>query len=396
MNSNEKTIVFRDSSSENSSIRNSIEGLLYLLESVAWSNNPELAYRGIVDSFAKIFSCETVNMYLLTVTGDYLTEQASHGFDDKTFSDEVKMLSLATGRTQWMMETGRPIIMDYSRPHCDDIDPHDAVQAGFRSAVSIPLLANDGVLGLCNLSYRDIPDWSEEDIDYFTVIGRAAGVMLKNTQDAKKNAELQTLVERKRLSSEIHDNLSQMISLLKLEAETALLSCDEDDHAAVSENLGKLVNTSQQALAILREELLYLRDSVDQTEGLMLGIEKCLRRFSERWNVTVHLEVIGIRQPIIVSIQTELQLTRILHEALSNTLRHAMASEVFVVLSGDEKRLVMQISDNGCGFDPDKVSSERLGIRIMKERADSLGGKLIVESGKESGTVVRVEVPRLR
>jgi signal transduction histidine kinase len=67
---------------------------------------------------------------------------------------------------------------------------------------------------------------------------------------------------------------------------------------------------------------------------------------------------------------------------------------VSVALEADQNRLCMQIHDNGRGFDPRVVPSERLGIRIMRERAGSLGGQLTIQSSEENGTTVRVDVPR--
>lgn len=370
-----------------------IETLARICEATAWSQSPRDVYQKMVDALAAELGCDDASIYFLTVTGDYLTEHAAHGLWHRS-TKQVRRISLSTGRIRQLVMNREPIFSDYTNPHYEDSIPANAVNLGFKCAVSIPLLAGDEVLGMICLSYKETQNWNNPDRDYLLAIGRLLGSMVYNMQQASNNYELELLIERKRLSSEIHDNISQLVSLLKMEAETALLSFEEDNLEGALKELNRLVATSQQTLKILREEILYLRAPVYESEGLVMGIEECLLRFSERWEVRVELRVEGIGQPIIVSTHAELQLTRIVHEALSNTLRHADASEVLVMLSGNEKKLIMQVSDNGCGFDPQKVPTERMGIKIMKERTDSIGGKLTIESNENRGTAIRVEMPR--
>ena len=115
--------------------------------------------------------------------------------------------------------------------------------------------------------------------------------------------------------------------------------------------------------------------------------------FEMQWGIETDLQAEDGMEHLIVSTQMELQFMRILHESLSNIIRHATATHVSVLLQDDQDRLTMRIHDNGRGFNPDDVSSERLGLRIMRERAESLGGEITIESGSETGTTVRVDVP---
>ncbi len=86
---------------------------------------------------------------------------------------------------------------------------------------------------------------------------------------------------------------------------------------------------------------------------------------------------------------------RIAQEALGNALRHAAAEHICVKLENGGERLVLSVSDDGCGFDPKgpEVRGQRLGLTSMQERATELGGTLSVDSKLGSGTTVRLEVP---
>jgi len=374
--------------------RGRIEGLARACEGAAWASSLKTVYQNMVDVLAEVLDCDLVNIYLLTVTGNYFTEYASHGNSCRSAGCKDGQLPTTVGRLQGMITSHTPIIMDYLHPHPDDIIPPSAVELGFKSAISVPLVAGDDMLGAFNLCYKQALAWSDDDIGYLLAIGRVLGTSVQRAQMSKKYVELQVLDERKRLSTEIHDNLAQLVTSLKLGAETTLLSHEEGDDAAVRRGLVRLEAIGQEALKYLREEMLSLRITTEQGEGLVTDISECLRRFEEQWGIRTALEVVGTQEPVPVTVQTELHLTRILHESLSNTLRHAKATQVNVTLEAREMRLYMRVHDDGCGFDPTVVKAGHLGIRIMQERVESMGGKLGIESGAGAGTTVCVELPR--
>ena len=86
---------------------------------------------------------------------------------------------------------------------------------------------------------------------------------------------------------------------------------------------------------------------------------------------------------------------RIAQEALGNAVRHAGAERIEVLLQGLDERLILQVSDDGCGFDPEgpEVRGQRLGLTSMEERATELGGTLSVSSTLGEGTTIRLELP---
>ena len=97
---------------------------------------------------------------------------------------------------------------------------------------------------------------------------------------------------------------------------------------------------------------------------------------------------------MVVPLQVSLQIVRILSECLSNVLRHAEATRVTVSLEEGDRLLSLAVEDNGRGFDVQAVPPERMGLRVMRERAESMGGRLSVMSGK-TGTTICVDVPRI-
>ncbi len=298
---------------------------------------------------------------------------------------------MTTGRMLHMMTTHQPIIMDFLHPNPADEMPSGSHE--FRSAVSVPLLAGDDMLGMFTIVYKTQEHWSEQDIEYLLDIGRLLGIAVQHARIARKAADLEILLERKRLSGELHDHLSQLVNTINMGVETALLSWAECNTDRVRNDLDRIKSVSQEAARALREEMLSLRLPASESEELVQQVREYLTRFEKQWRIDTDLQVEDGLEPLIVSTQMELQFMRILHESLSNVTRHATASHVSVLLQSDRDRLRMQIHDNGRGFDPEAVSCERLGLRIMRERAESLGGELTIESSSGTGTVIRVNVP---
>lgn len=373
------------------SVRKRLEDLVKIGESTAWSSCSEAVCQKTADALAEALDCDLAFIHLLDITGDHLIRYVVHGDLPEHVPTDAQ-ISITTGRMLQMMATHQPIIMDFKHP-----DPADRIPRGplkFRSAISVPVVAGKDMLGMFSIVYKRHRRWTKQDLDYLLNIGRMLGISVQHAQTARKAADLEILLERKRLSGELHDHLSQLVNTINMGIETALLSWEECNTDRVRNDLERIKSVGQEAARALREEMLSLRLPASQSEGLIQQTREYLNRFEQQWGIGTELQVENGLEHLIASTQMELQFMRILHESLSNVIRHATASQVSVFLQGDRDRVCMQIHDNGRGFDPEDVSSERLGLRIMRERADSLGGELTIESNSETGTTVRVDVPR--
>lgn len=369
------------------------DAIVAVCEAASWSIDLKTAYQNMANAVAEAFAADQAYLHLLTTTGDYFTECASYHKEDIPSGKERVNFPVVTGRMMWMIENQKPIIMDYLNPHEEDEIPEFAVSFGYLSAVSIPLVAGSDTLGMLSIVFRQPKTWNNGDVEYMMAVGRVLGTSVQRVQAAKKDVELQILDEHKRLSAEIHDNLSQLITSIKISAETALMAFEEGDRETIRRDLERLASTSKQVIGALRDEMFSLRAPTDRTDSLETEIKRTLENFSMQWGIATELKTLNPDDPIIVSTQADLQLMRILHESLSNALRHSRAKNITVSLVNERQRLSMLIADDGCGFDPDAVSAEHLGIKIMRERANALKGKLTIESEIDLGTTVQVDIP---
>lgn len=371
------------------------ETLLAFCEAMRWASDPEGVFHRIVDVSTEYFECSAAHLHLLDLTGKSFDHLASH--EEQVAPDFYRRsLNTQTGRMGWMVENRELIVMeDYEHPHAQDEIPPEAVQAGYRSAVSIPLSSSSGVLGLLSIVYKCPLPWeTEEDLAFLRQMGTVLGTFIQRVQMEKKELDLRVLQERKQLSSEIHDSISQMASALALHADTAQVCFEDGDMPSLNRELKVLSDQLRQMSAVLRDEMLSLRTPLTDSGSVEEVLQGVLDRFRSLWDIDARLHA-NVGEPLPLSGYTRLQLVRIVNESLLNVMRHSRAHRVDLYLSRRNGCGVIDIVDDGTGFDLDSVAPERLGIRIMRERAESVGGSLEVASGSE-GTTVRLEIPVMR
>ena len=202
--------------------------------------------------------------------------------------------------------------------------------------------------------------------------------------------ELATAKERNRLARELHDSVAQTLYGLTLQAEAASRKLNAGQTDEVSDYLGEIRDSAQQTLKETRLLIFELRPPVLEQEGLAVALRARLESVESRSGLKtqINLQELG-RLPGGI----ETSLYGISNEALNNILKHAHANEVTVSLEKKIDNIILQISDNGIGFDPNSVEQfGGLGLKGMQERAEQVGGNIQVKSGK-NGTQVTVEVP---
>jgi PAS domain S-box-containing protein len=197
--------------------------------------------------------------------------------------------------------------------------------------------------------------------------------------------------ERKRVAREIHDQLGQALTALKID----LSSLIHDLPAAKKEGSESVLNLIDQTIQSVRRISTELRPGILDDLGLVAAVEWAGEEFEARTGTTCRLDL--PRDDIAVDPEQATAIFRIFQETLTNVARHADASDVKVRLTREDGDLTLEVHDNGKGIPQDKLSSgESLGILGMRERAMLLGGELTISGPPENGTTVRVRIPQPR
>ncbi|HKJ39332.1 MAG TPA: sensor histidine kinase [Anaerolineales bacterium] len=215
---------------------------------------------------------------------------------------------------------------------------------------------------------------------------------LKQTHDqlqeyAGQAEELATAKERNRLARELHDSVAQTLYGLTLQAEAANRKLKAGQTNEVSEYLQEIRDSAQHTLQETRLLIFELRSPVLEQDGLVSALRARLESVESRSGLKTHIQLQEVDQ---LSAEVEAGLYGISREALNNILKHAGATEITVALKQVSNKIVLEIKDNGAGFDP-AVSEGGLGLRGMRERAEQCGGDLQIESSA-NGTKIKVEV----
>ncbi len=193
-------------------------------------------------------------------------------------------------------------------------------------------------------------------------------------------------VERNRLARDLHDSVSQTLFTVATIAE-ALPRVWKRNPDIAQQGLEELAELTQGALAEMRNLLIELRPDGLAEKPLGELIQQLTKAISGRASLQVTTTVEG---DLPLSNEVKLVFYRITQEALNNIIKHAQATLVSVSLEFDSQKIVLRISDNGCGFDPRQIPipSGHLGIAIMKERADSIGANFHLSSYLGRGTEI--------
>lgn len=194
------------------------------------------------------------------------------------------------------------------------------------------------------------------------------------------------LAERQRLARELHDSVSQ-----QLFAASMLLSAltEQQQDELAQKQLGQVEKIVQQAQLEMRALLLHLRPVALRNKSLAEGLEDLIVELQEKvyFNIDYQIEEIKLTKA------QEDHLFRIAQEALSNTLRHAKATEVELLLIERDNIAILRIQDNGLGFNIDGDKTSSYGLRNIAERAVEIGCTYKIVSVPNEGTIVEVKVP---
>jgi signal transduction histidine kinase len=208
--------------------------------------------------------------------------------------------------------------------------------------------------------------------------------------------------ERRQLSHDLHDEIGHDLMLLKLNLETLRLDFKQQDAESTGIQLGKAIAMAERVIASVRRIVLTLGPTILEELGFVPAMQYYAHRFAQSTGIETTVNVGALPEPIPVSHQ--LALYRILQGALSNVLKHAHARRVTVdVGSINRSMLIMVIQDDGAGFN---TQARRLptsvGLTAMRERAESLGGRVHIQSRRKStracdrGTRIEIDLPLRR
>jgi len=261
-----------------------------------------------------------------------------------------------------------------------------------RTILSVPMKTRQRSVGVLSI-YNKLGEggFTDRDADLATFFANQAAAAIENARLYEQSREYAVVEERNRLARELHDSVTQSLFSVSLLSEAAL-SLLERDPSKARERLERANELAVGALAEMRALIFQLRPMTLQEEGLLSAIKKHLAALLSRHGRVVELKVTGsVRR---LPAQIEDAAFRIVQESLNNVVKHANAPRAQVELGFELDVLRISTSDNGIGFDPHaRRRAHTMGLASMRERAESVGGHLTIDSTPGGGTRVAAELP---
>lgn len=292
---------------------------------------------------------------------------------------------------------GRPAIVDDLTREAAFISvPNDAgemdlrsLSSGAQSWLGVPLLVQGRVIGVLGLYHAARAGFSERDAGMAVALANAVAAAIDNVRAHEQAQRQATLSERQRLSRELHDSVLQGLYGISLGASSALKLLEASPADAVRP-LQYIQALAQSGLAETRAIIHDLRPTTERVEGVIAALTRQAVALGANYELRVDSAPCDD-----ASLPPEIRaaLYGILREALHNVNKHARATEVDVRLACQDGHVSLLVQDNGDGFDLDGAFPGHLGLRSMRERAETLGGSLSVESTPGSGTRIHAILP---
>ncbi|HEX7587561.1 MAG TPA: GAF domain-containing sensor histidine kinase, partial [Anaerolineae bacterium] len=288
-----------------------------------------------------------------------------------------------------------PLPQDPDSRSAGDIPFGIQADAQGRSYVGIPLQAKGALVGGLTLITHPGQVVTDEGKQTLKAIGQQIGLAVLNALRFQQARSQATLDERDRLAREMHDSLAQALGYLKLKAAMAdeLLSGGDIDQAQV--NLREVKAIAGETYFDVREAIFGLRNNSSHGLAFLPGLEEYLAKYRQHYGLDVRLTVGEDCRPDFAP-EVELQVTRIIQEALTNVRKHAECKEATVHFERVDHHFHISVEDAGAGFNSPEVQNEGwryLGLHIMQERAQGIGAQLQIDSKPGRGTRVVISVP---
>jgi len=196
--------------------------------------------------------------------------------------------------------------------------------------------------------------------------------------------------ERKTISSELHDEVGQMLTALRIELKS-LQELRAGPQAEFEEHVNGAKQLTEQSLRALKDMAMGLRPSMLDDLGLGSAVQWQARQFSKHTGIPVNVQVDDI--PADLPERHRTCVYRLVQEALTNSARHARAKTIHVGVAARDGQLSVAVKDDGVGFDAAVASGRGLGLIGMQERVMELGGELTLASQAGKGTAVSATIP---
>jgi signal transduction histidine kinase len=266
-----------------------------------------------------------------------------------------------------------------------------------RAVVIVPLKLENTIIGALWIARFDDIQFTETDVIWLESMADQVTIAIQHGLMTSQLQSLSIVEERGRIAREMHDGLAQVLGYLNLQVQTLGSLLSQGKTEKLQTELLEMRQAIQTAHADVRENILSLRTTLAQEKGLEAAVSEYLTEFDIQTGIGTSFSY-QVDGDLNLSSLAEVQLVCILQEALTNVRKHARAEQVDVLIrrirQADREAILISITDDGVGFSM-TGSKRHFGLQTMRERAESVGGELVIRSIAGDGTTIECRLPCL-
>ncbi len=266
----------------------------------------------------------------------------------------------------------------------------------FRHVLEIAVRSADQGLGDVWVGRREDRPFGAAERALLAGLADLASIAITSARLRESDRLSATVAERDRIARELHDSLAQVLGVAHLRLRAVGGNPAVRGAPEVATELNDLADLTQEAFRDVRETILGLREASHLERGFVASLSAYLAKFSRQSGLEVTLDAPPEIEPDLGP-AGEIQVIRVIQEALANVRKHAGAASAVVRLADDGSATTIEIADDGRGFDPVRTlrgRDEGFGLRTMRERMEIVGGSFSVDSALGRGTRVVARIPK--
>ena len=260
--------------------------------------------------------------------------------------------------------------------------------------MAIPILGPTAKLGELWIGRRSETPFTELDRTFLVALSGLAAIAITSVRMRESGRQRAVLAERERIAREMHDSLAQVLGVTHLRLRALDSRKEVKDNPAIEVELADLADICEEAYRDVREAILGLSASSRGAQGLLDILKTFLVKYSKQCGIETSLES-DLDHELSLSPRCEVQVIRVIQEALTNVRKHSGAKSAVVRITESASTTTFVVEDDGNGFDPGSSLTDRdgFGMFTMRERMVLLNGSLTIDSAPGRGTRVIAGVP---
>ncbi len=294
-----------------------------------------------------------------------------------------------------VLRAGRPLRLDDRRDHAHTV-PLPEGHPPIGPFLGVPIVVGgETEADILLIRAPGQEPFTQEDEEFLLTVANQAAVAIENTRLYQQVRHVATLEERDRIGREMHDGLAQTLGYLNLRTRAVIDLMAEgqpDEACAMLDDVRRVV---KEAYEDVRRAIFDLRSGPD----LQLGFVPALREYLHEFSLQTQIETELLAEDVEFDwpLEVEVQSARIVQEALTNVRKHALAERAWVHIATEGMNSQVIVEDNGVGFKgktaPRPPGQPHFGLQTMRERAESVGGRLEIEPRPGGGTRIVIIIP---